>query len=145
MRRTVLVSVCIALLLALGGCSGPEETRSETTTPTGAETTVAPTTETTTVSDTSLTSTADRPPAGTQEVTVSRLENQSRYAEWPDDETVRFESLTEPRRAAFRSALQNGSVAFAPDVDCPFSFYDKDRPKVVRYDGTWYYVRVAIV
>ena len=150
MRRTVLVSVGIALLLTLSGCSGPGETPSETTTPGDAETTIA-TTETTGASDTSLatsdrsTTTADRPPAGTQEVTVSRLENQSQYAEWPDSETVRFGNLTEPRRITFRSAFENRSVVFEPDEDNPFSFYDKDRPKVVRYEGTWYFVRVAIV
>lgn len=86
----------------------------------------------------------DRPAKGTQFVSLVRLENQSRHAAWPDNRTVAFGNLSERRQAVVREAL-DGQVAFGPDETNPFSYYDETRPRAVRYDGTWYYVRVAIV
>ncbi|NHN57502.1 MULTISPECIES: hypothetical protein [Halorussus] len=87
----------------------------------------------------------DAPPTGTQFVSVDRYENRSRHAQWPDRQTVVFEDLSESRQQVFEKALSGGSVEVAPDESNPFSFHDDDRPRAVRYDGTWYYVRVAIV
>ncbi|MFB6071936.1 MAG: hypothetical protein ABEJ88_03115 [Halobacterium sp.] len=148
LRRNHLAVVALAVLVAASGCTGVGGTNPVDT----AETTVT-TTETaqaTTATDASTTTdapetTGDAPPKGTQFVQVSALENQSSYREWPDAQAVRFETLSEPRKDAFVDALRNGSVRFEPNEDPPFSYYDDDRPRVVKYDDTWYYVRVLVV
>lgn len=146
MNRIAIV-LGIALLVVLGGCAELAPTQSRTTT--SSSVTTDTTSRTTIVGTTATTdgtiTTADQPSKGTQEVSVTRLENQSRHTEWPDNETVAFENLSKRRQTVFQTALENGSVTFAPDETNPFSFHNKSRPKVVRYDGTWYYVRVAIV
>ena len=114
-----LGSFALAALLVFAGCAGglPDDGRS----------------------------TDDAPAKGTQFVSLDRYENQSRHAQWPDDRTVAFENLSEARQRVFENALRGGSVAFGPDESNPFSYSDDDRPRAVRHEGVWYYVRVAIV
>ncbi|KAB1192559.1 hypothetical protein GJR96_03530 [Haloferax sp. MBLA0076] len=81
---------------------------------------------------------------GTEFVSVSPLENQSRDTEWPDNQSVHFENLSQSQQAVFLDALDK-QVEVGPDEENPFVFNDETRPQVVRYEGTWYFVRVAIV
>ena len=132
-------------VVLLAGCAGggsdtPAEPDDSMTTKTTPETTteiVETTAETTETDDGS-------PDYGTEFVSVSQLENQSRYTEWPDNRSVHFENMTASRQAVFEDAL-DGQVEFGPDEDNPFGFNDESRPQVVKYEGTWYFVRVAIV
>ncbi|MFC7046955.1 hypothetical protein ACFQH6_17500 [Halobacteriaceae archaeon GCM10025711] len=119
-RRTVLTLVTVGFV-AVSGCLGG----------------LPPGTPTTT--------TDDMPAYGTEFVSVERLDNQNRYTEWPNDEAAVFADLSNSRQRVFRDALENGTVEFSPSDPNPFSSHNKERPKVVRYDGTWYYVRVAVV
>lgn len=142
--RSAVVALLSTLALALAGCTGapagvptdgPAD-ESGTTTATATDTTAA-TTRTTTTAD-------ETPPKRTQFVSVTRLENQSGYREWPAGKRARFENLSAERRETFRRAL-DGQVEIPPAEESAFAFHDESRPRVVRYEGTWYYVRVAIV
>ncbi|NEU57926.1 hypothetical protein [Halorussus sp. MSC15.2] len=146
--------LALAVLLVLAGCVGgaPGGDETRTTPTTDAADGTATTTSTATTTDDPTTSpdppstrTDDAPPKGSQFVSVVAFENQSRHAQWPDNQTVAFEDLPADRQRVFEEALSGGSVEFGPDETAPFSFYDESRPRAVRYDGTWYYVRVAIV
>jgi hypothetical protein len=146
-RAALAVLLCA---LALVGCTGapseasgggPQENVSATATD---ATTGTSTTTTTTTTTPTTTTTDETPPYGTQFISVERLENQSRYQAWPAGERAHFRNLSAERRETFRRAL-NDTVEVPPDEEAAFDFNDKSRPRVVRYEGTWYYVRVAIV
>ncbi|WP_424007761.1 hypothetical protein [Haloferax denitrificans] len=130
----------VACVLLAAGCVGTPAPTGTTTT----ATTAAETTQTTTATAATTTTATDSPTYGTEFVSVSKLENQSRADEWPDNKTARFENLSEPRKEVFRDAL-DGRVTFGPDEENPFAFNDSDRPELVRYEGEWYFVRVAVV
>lgn len=142
------LSLLVVGLVLFAGCSGVggsdtavESDDSMTTNATPEQTVdgTTPAVETTTeaTEDTS-------PEFGTEFVSVSPLQNQSQYTEWPDSQAVHFENLSESQQAVFLDAL-DGQVVFGPDEENPFAFSDRDRPEVVKYEGTWYLVRVAIV
>lgn len=131
-------------VVLLAGCTGVGGSETPVT-PNDPMTTAEPTTETAeTTVETAATATDDSPGYGTEFVSVSPLENQSRHTEWPDNRSVHFENMTASRQAVFEDAL-DGQVEFGPEEENPFGFHDESRPEVVRYEGTWYFVRVAIV
>ncbi|MFB6146552.1 MAG: hypothetical protein ABEJ08_02585 [Halobacteriaceae archaeon] len=151
MGRSALVAAALAVLVLAAGCGAFTGTASPTTTttPTTASSTTAGTPARTTAPGTTPAgpTTRQSPPKGTQIVSLVRLENQRSHTQWPDEQTVHIRNLSDRRRAVFRAAFPPGneSVRFGPDERNPFSYHDDDRPRAVRYDGTWYYVRVAIV
>ena len=77
-------------------------------------------------------------------MTVVTLANQSRATEWPDEQRVAFETLSDQRQAAFERSLDGGQLRFERGKS-PFDFNNKSRPRLVHYRGIWYYVRVTIV
>ncbi|KAB1197381.1 MULTISPECIES: hypothetical protein [Haloferax] len=138
--QTLLV-LGVALLAGCTGLGGSETA----VTPDDPMTTAEPTTATAgTTAETTATTANDSPGYGTEFVSVSKLGNQSRYTEWPDNRSVHFENMTESRQTVFLDALDE-QVEFGPEEENPFGFNDESRPEVVRYEGTWYFVRVAIV
>ncbi|WP_411967788.1 hypothetical protein [Haloferax sp. YSSS75] len=141
--RLILV-VTLVLLARCAGLGG-SETVSEPSDPMTTKTTVVEATDPTetTVETTAMTA-DDSPMYGTEFVSVSKLENQSRYFEWPENQSVHFENLSESRQQVFVDAL-DGQVEFGQDEENPFGFNDENRPEVLKYEGTWYFVRVAIV
>ncbi|CQR51229.1 hypothetical protein BN996_02636 [Haloferax massiliensis] len=137
------VGLVLCVLLVADCAGGPSSTATMTDgTPTTILTTAPIPTDNST--PTNETPTTGDPAYGTEFVSVSKLENGSRAETWPDNKTARFENLSEPRKEVFRDAL-DGRVTFGPDEENPFAFSDSDRPELVRYEGEWYFVRVAIV
>ena len=137
-----IVFAALACLLVAGCIGGPVGTAES---PGGEPTATTPASTNTPTTDSTPTSTADQPAFGTQFVSVERYENQSTGATWPADERSTFENLTDARRDVFLGALEEGQQRFGPDESNPFDWNDGDRPVAVKYEGTWYYVRVAIV
>jgi len=76
---------------------------------------------------------------------VGRYENQTIGATWPEDERASFENLTDAQQSVFRRALEDGQQWFGPSETNSFVYHDDGRPRVVKYRGEWYHVRVVIV
>jgi hypothetical protein len=149
MRRAFPALVAVALVLAagcLGGGTGPgdADTTDAPATTTAEADQLTPTEPPTTTSDRQRTT--KQFPYGTEFVSVDPLANQSR-GNVSKDGYVAFGTLTEREQTVFLQALEDGDQTFYPDGDRvnPFGFNDDDRPQFVRYEGTWYYVRVAVV
>jgi len=45
----------------------------------------------------------------------------------------------------FRRPLEDGQQWFGPSETNSFVYHDDGRPRVVKYRGEWYHVRVVIV
>lgn len=147
MCRALPVFAVVALAITagcLGGGTAPADTDTTDAPPTTTQTATETLTETTTTSERQRTSMEY--PYGTEFVSVDPLGNQSR-GDVSKDGFAAFGNLTERRQTVFLQALEEGDQTFYPDGDRvnPFSYGDEDRPRYVRYEGTWYYVRVAIV
>lgn len=143
LHRNRFTVVALVVLVAASGCTGLGAQSNPDATTTTTRTTTATTTAPTTTA--APTTTDDTPAYGTEFVYVSKLENQSEYTEWPDNQSVHFQNLSDARQEAFLTAFEGDRAKFGPDEPNPFAFNDKSRPRVVKYEGTWYYVRVAIV
>lgn len=143
-----LVPMAVCGLVLLAGCigfSGPTGTTTTSTPATSPAATSAATPNPTTT-ERRVTTTDMTPAFGTETVWVRPLEDQSRHAEWPDDETVTFENLSAARQDVFLEALSSDDeVVFSPHEPNPFAFSDQGKPRLVYYNGTWYAVQVAIV
>lgn len=142
--RQLVLATILALLLA--GCLGVPP--SQSTASDRPSSTPRPVGTTGTVGTTPIPTdgpTQAAPDYGTQFVSVRRFENRSVGATWPADERTTFENLADAQRAVFRRALESGRQRFGPDETNPFDYSDHDRPRVVRYRGEWYLVRVANV
>lgn len=148
--RTVLA---IALLAAVvtAGCAGPagdaptETATTETmtqiperaTTATGTATGELPTTRTTET----LPGTDSEPQKGDQFLSVMAV-NESEAMAWNSSERATFENLSVERQQVVREAVECDCNV---ELDGEFSFHDKDRIEMVKYEGTYYFLRVAIV
>jgi len=142
--RTATVLICAAALL-LAGCAGapaggsaPGANTTETTT---AATDTSPKTEATTTTETTstTTTTADDPDYGDNLLSLSAVPN-STAENVSAEEKANFTELTSAQRDVFLEARREGQVN--QDV---FRFNDEDRIEYVRYEGQWYFLRVAIV
>lgn len=146
-RQHALPVVLVAVVLFAGcfGGGGPAIS-DETTEP---PTTTTPQPETTTTQTTTTEQRRPRVtreyPYGTEFLSVDRLGNQSR-GNTSKEGFVAFGNLTDREQAVFEQALE-ADITFRPDDGKinPFGFNDRERPEYVRYEGTWYYVQVAIV
>lgn len=148
MRRSLPV-VAVLVLTLTAGCLGGG-TAPATDTPDG-----PPSTDTATDTPTATpppTTTSERRrttmeyPYGTEFVSVDPLDDQRR-GNVSKQGFVAFGNLSEREQTVFLRALETGDRTFRPDSGRvnPFGFNDDDRPQFVRYEGTWYYVQVAIV
>ncbi|WP_458206876.1 hypothetical protein [Haladaptatus sp. NG-SE-30] len=142
--RQIAVAGLVALSLLLAGCSGvsPNPDTAEpamvesTQTSTGETISAISTTTTKTTGDTETT-----PAKGTQFLSVSEL-NEGQAMKFDASERVAFEDLSAERKQVVEEAMEcDCSVT----LDGEFSFHDEDRVKVVRYEGRYHYLRVAIV
>lgn len=149
-------TVLVILTIVLAGCSAvptdqAAETTTETTASTTTTTTMKPTLTTTTTTKPTLTTTTTTPtteessPAkGTMYLSVVRLENQSSYREWSADERAQLRELPDDKREEVLTVLKEGAGQTQIRTDA-WSYYNEGRVKVVKYNGTWYYVRISIV
>lgn len=139
--RPLPAATLVFLLVAgcLGGPVGSTESSGGEPTAATATTTDSP------KSESKPPASADQPAHGTQFVSVEQYENHSTGATWPPEERSTFENLTDARRKAFLRALEDGQQRYGPDESNPFDYHDDERPRVVNYEGDWYFVRVAIV
>ena len=80
---------------------------------------------------------ADQPAYGTQLVSVVEYDGRNASG-------TAFGNLTEAQRRVFLRVVEGGQVRFGPDETTPFDYHDDDRPEFVKYEGNWYFVRVAI-
>jgi len=143
MRRVLAIALLAVVVTA--GCTAPSGQRpsagaetaesAETTTAESAETT------TTTIETTDRTTTTPGPKKGDQLLSVSEL-NESQAAEWNASKRATFGNLSEERQQVVKRAIECDCNV---ELDGEFRFYDKDRIEVVRYDGRFYFLRVAIV
>jgi hypothetical protein len=127
----MLVALLIATV-AFAGCTGttnsqPTETALQTTT----ETRVAGATDN---------ATADDPAKGDELLYVSAV-NKSTVKGTNDSAKANFSALSDTQSSVFLDALEDSSGV----TQTVFEYGDEDRIRYVRYDGQWYYLRVAIV
>ena len=156
--RTVLAVALLALVVSAGCIGTPrvsEEPPDWVTTDADSATTETPTTATDTEAttteapaETTATAIADTPAAtdaeprkGDQFLSVSRL-NESQAMQWNASKRASFGSLSEERQQVVKEALQCDCNV---ELDGEFSFHDKARVEVVKYEGTYYFLRVSIV
>lgn len=81
------------------------------------------------------------PQKGDQLLSVSEL-NESQAMQWNESRRAAFENLSAERQQVVEEALECDCNV---ELDGEFDFNDRDRIEVVRYDGTYYFLRVAIV
>ncbi|WP_396611840.1 hypothetical protein ACH9L7_00710 [Haloferax sp. S1W] len=142
MSRIALQAVIVAGLILLAGCvsAGPPTAAppaSSTAQPTTTPATSTPTTATTTTA-TSTTGYSH----GTQFVSVSKSGPGNCSSETTNCAT--FENLTADQQQVFRNLLNASQIVVGPDETNPFDYQNESRPEFVNYEGTWYFVRVAI-
>lgn len=146
--RTVL-AVALLVLVVTAGCTGPGGGNQTDTTlvdaateTTSAEATPTETTDETTARTTTLPVTTDEEPQkGDQFLSVSEL-NESQAMQWNASKRASFGNLSEERQQVVKETIEcNCNV----ELHGEFSFHDKERVEVVEYDGTYYFLRVAIV
>lgn len=146
MNRTKIVGAVI-FVVVLTGCSGvaPGSSPPETTTTTHNNSSDTTTTEQTTVESTrttieQTTGNDKTPQKGDNLLSVQRI-NTSNAMKFNESSRINYADLSDSKKELFTRALQ---------CDCninqnQFSFHDEQRVKVVKYDGEYYYLRVAIV
>lgn len=86
------------------------------------------------------TSTTADPQTGDELVSVTQV-NESTAMRANASKRATFENLTDAQQAVFLEALRC-DCNVEQDV---FHFSNKSRVEYVRYDGTWYFVRVSVV
>ncbi|WP_227375445.1 hypothetical protein [Haladaptatus halobius] len=129
----------LVLSLLLAGCSGLSPSPGAAEPATVESTTPTSTTETTATPTTSTTETM--PAYGTEFLSVSEL-NESEAMAFDASERVAFENHSAECKEVVEEAVEcDCSVT----LDGEFSFHNEKRVKVVRYEGGYYYLRVAIV
>lgn len=136
--------VLLATLVLTAGCLGqPQETVTvdPTASPTTTETEPAgPTTDLTTTETLPAPLGDEDPDYGTQLLQPSTIDREIALSA-AESKRSAFENLSSDQREAFELAMEcECSVK-----QTAFSFYNKDRIEYVRYEGTWYFARVAIV
>lgn len=134
--RVVLIGVVGVVLLA--GCTGTTPSSTTTTSTPTSTTTATPTTITTTTTVAAF-PTHD-PATGDNLLSVSEVSAETAM-KVNASQRATFENLTTGKQRAIDEALT---------CDCnveqhAFTFNDKDRIRYVKYNGTWYYLRVAVV
>lgn len=130
-RQVMLVALLIATV-AFAGCTGITSHQSS-------DATVQTTTETRVASATDN-ATADDPAKGDELLYVSAV-NKSTVKDTNDSAKANFSALSDAQRSVFLDALEDSSGV----NQTVFEYGDDDRIRYVRYDGQWYYLRVAIV
>lgn len=151
-------ALAIALLVVVtAGCAGPVgggpagDAPAETTT--GTETATQIPERATTATETAAAElpttqptetrpgTDDEPQKGDQFLSVMEV-NESEATAWNSSERAAFENLSAERQRTVREAVECDCNV---ELGGEFSFYDEDRIEVVEYEGTHYFLRVAIV
>lgn len=142
-HRPPFVLGLVVFVVFSAGCAGLAEdtTQSTTMAPTSSETTATPTATTTTMGvASSMSSTIDRPDKGDNLLSLTRV-NESTAMTVNLSQRASVGNLTDAQREVVHEAL-NCDCNVNQEV---FTFNDEDRLQYVTYNGTWYYLRVAIV
>jgi len=138
MPRAIFLAV--ALLVVLVGCAGlGERAPSPTTTETAPSTTTMSTGSTTTTTP-EWSCVGEDPPKGTNMLSISPSSAET-AKQINDNQRAKFKNLTVEQRKVFLEALGRDCNL----VQSVFQFNNNDRVKYVRYDESWYYLRVSIV
>jgi len=134
-RRIIAIALLVVVVTA--GCTAPTGQQPS------AETTAIESTETTrsAIETTERTTTGSEPQKGDQFLSVSEL-NESQAAGWNASERAAFGNLSEERQQVVKRAIE---CDCSVELHGEFSFYDKDRIEVLRYDNRFYFLRVIIV
>lgn len=134
MKRGIL-SLVLVLALVVSGCAGVPDAGNPDTDTSGTVTTTGETT--TQVEETTE---EETPEKGSNLLSVSQI-NESTAMKFNESARTVFDNLTDNQQEVFERAIE---------CDCNvnqniFEFNDKDRIKVVKYDGKYYYLRVTVV
>lgn len=144
-----ILAIALLAIVVTAGCTAPGEQQppAETLTAESSGTTTAESVEATTTDPTETTAevasrtTTSEFRKGDQLLSISGL-NESQAEKWNASKRATFGNLSEERQQVVKQAM---------DCDCnvelhgEFSFTDKDRIEVVRYNGRFYFLRVTIV
>lgn len=142
MRR--ILAIALLAVVVTAGCTAPggQEASPERTTAEPTEMTSETASQTTEQTETTTETTTDaEPQKGDQLLSVSEL-NESQAAEWNASKRAAFDNLSAERQQVVKQAIECDCNV---ELDGEFSFHDKTRIEVVRYDGRYYFLRVSIV
>ncbi|MFB6154446.1 MAG: hypothetical protein ABEJ22_01025 [Haloferacaceae archaeon] len=128
--RLSLLSLLVVSGVTLAGCTGARGGAAASAT--------TPTTERTTTTPTETTS--DEPQKGDNLLSLSEVGDETAM-DADAGERANFSALDSTQRDAFLRAY-NCSCTVAQET---FRYNDHGRIEYVRYEGQWYYLRVAIV
>jgi hypothetical protein len=142
--RPVLAVAFLALVVS-AGCVAPgggSQTNTTLTDATSETTSAESTTGTDATTETpSATTTTVEYEKGDELLSASEL-NESQAMQFDASERADFGNLSETRRQVVKRTIECDCNV---ELDGEFDYHDEERIEVVKYDGTYYYLRITIV